>query len=201
MDSLASQLTDTAPTWSREVAPLVEWFAQTLSSTASEDGRVRAPGTRLTQRRRYEGQGKEMPSSEKAPTPRGVCRSCGAAISAKALHCHICSLIESGKRLVTAQKLGQIAAVSPESLKKRSEVMTLHKEALRNWKPSDLPDWLTDEVYSARIHPALARLSKKTIELALGVSERYVYEISSGVKVPHRRHWVKLAELVGVSAG
>jgi hypothetical protein len=105
--------------------------------------------------------------------------------------------VESGKRLSAAQKIGRIAAVSPDSLKKRVDVMRLHKEALRNWKPSDLPDWLTDDLYATRIQPALAQLSKKAIESSLGVSKRYAYEIASGTKLPHRRHWVRLAELVG----
>jgi CRISPR-associated endonuclease Cas1 len=197
MASLTVQLSQTAPTWAREIAPVVEWFAQELSSTAQQKERIRAPGTRLTQRRRYEGQGVDLPLPEKAPILGGVCRSCGVAISSNAQHCHSCSLVESGKRLVAVQKIGRVAAVSPESLKKRSEVMCLHKEGLRSWQPSDLPDWLTDEVYMARIHPALARVSKKAIQSALQVSKRYAYEIASGAKVPHRRHWVKLAELAG----
>jgi CRISPR-associated endonuclease Cas1 len=200
MASLTVQLSETASTWAAEIAPVVEWFVQTLSSTASQKGRIRTPGTRLTQRRRYEGQGKEMPFPERAPVPGGVCRSCGAAISPDAQHCHSCSLVESGKRLARAQKLGRTAAVSPESLKKRSEVMTLHKEALRNWKTSDVPDWLTDDVYAARIQPALARLSKKAIESVLQVSKRYAYEIACGAKIPHRRHWVKLAAMAGLGS-
>jgi len=201
MDSLATQLADTVQTWGREVAPLVEWFAQTLSATAANNGRVPAPGTRLTERRRYEGQGRSMPVQEEPPNQNSVCRNCGATISSGGQYCHACSLAESGKRLASAQVLGRVAAIRPESLKKRSDAMALHKEALRNWKPSDLPDYLTDEVYAHRIRPALARLSNKAIELALGVSKRYAYEIASGVKVPHRRHWVKLAELAGASAG
>ena len=106
-----------------------------------------------------------MPAPEKLPILQGICSSCGSAISSKAQHCHSCSLAESGKRLASAQELGRVAALSPASLKKHSEAMNLHKEALRNWKPSDLPDWLTDEVYAVRIQPALARLSKKAIEL------------------------------------
>jgi hypothetical protein len=47
-----------------------------------------------------------------------------------------------------------------------------------------------------RIYPALDHLSKGEIASALGVSKDYAYQIANGNKVPHRRHWLKLAELV-----
>jgi hypothetical protein len=157
MDSLASQLADTAPTWSQEIAPLVEWFAETISSSTSGDGRLRVPGTRLTQRRRYEGQGGSLSAPKEAASQNSICRNCGATISSGGQYCHACSLAESGKRLPAVQELGRVAAVSPASLKKRSEAMNRHKEARRNWQPSDLPDWLTDEVYATRISTRTAR--------------------------------------------
>ena len=61
MSEMTVKLADTAQTWSRQVAPLVEWFAEMLAATA-DSTRVRAPGSRLTQRRRYEGQGRAAPS-------------------------------------------------------------------------------------------------------------------------------------------
>jgi len=72
MDSLASQLADTAPTWSQEIAPLVEWFAETISSSTSGDGRLRVPGTRLTQRRRYEGQGGSLSAPKEAASQNSI---------------------------------------------------------------------------------------------------------------------------------
>jgi hypothetical protein len=44
-------------------------------------------------------------------------------------------------------------------------------------------------------------LSALRIMEAIGVSMVYATEIRNGQIVPHKRHWVKLAELVGVSVG
>lgn len=50
-----------------------------------------------------------------------------------------------------------------------------------------------------QIYPALARLPKVEIASALGVSKDYAYPIANENRVPHKRHWVKLAQLVGVN--
>jgi CRISPR-associated endonuclease Cas1 len=197
MADLTSQLADTASTWSREVAPLVEWFAHTLASTAFEDGRVRAPGTRLTQRKRYEGQRASVPLPKTAQKQNGVCGNCGCSVSPGIGHCEECGKILAGRRLAKASQSGRVAALKPEALAKRSNKMLVHQNARRAWKPSDLPTWLNDEVYVAKIQPLLANTCRAAIQSALGVCQRYAYEIASGERIPHRRHWAKLAELVG----
>jgi CRISPR-associated endonuclease Cas1 len=199
MSELTVTLSNTTPTWSREVAPIVEWFAQTLSSTAADSGRVRTPGTRLTQRRRYEGAGASIPAQKEAPRQQNVCNVCGVAVTLGNRYCHECALVASTDRLAAARQLGKIAARTPEALEKRSQNMKRHRDALRNWQPSDLPTWLDDDTYSIRIQPLLTRLSKNTIASALNVCMRYAYEIASGEKIPHPRHWVTLAELVSLS--
>ena len=200
MSELTVTLSNTAPSWSREVAPIVEWFAQALPSTASESGRVRAPGTRLTQRRRYEGAGASVPIQKDAPQQQNVCTLCGSAVTPGNQFCYSCGLEGSRQRLSTARELGREAARSPEALQKRSKKMNRHRDAMRNWKPSELPDWLTSDVYITKIYPALERLSKSAIASALGVSRDYAYQIANGNRVPHKRHWVKLAGLTGVGA-
>ena len=49
-----------------------------------------------------------------------------------------------------------------------------------------------------QIYPALDRLSKAEIASALGVSKDYAYQMANESRVPHKRHWVKLAGLGGV---
>jgi len=87
-----------------------------------------------------------------------------------------------------------------ESLAKRSATQRMHKQAINNWKPSDLPVWLTREVYVKRVQAALASVAKSRIRSALGVSEPYSSDIQAGKRVPHPRHWQALAQLVGVSS-
>ena len=198
MAPFAMQLGETAQAWGREVAPLIEWFARILAASADSD-RVRAPGTRLTQQNRREGAGSAVPNAKDAPLQRSACRICGNSASLGMDHCSTCAPVVAGKRLAEAQVLGRVAALTPAALAKRSDKMKAQRDAVRQWQPSELPEWLTDEVYATKILPKLAQVSKRTIELELRISKRYAYEIADGTKIPHRRHWVKLAGLVGVS--
>jgi Subtilase family len=73
-----------------------------------------------------------------------------------------------------------------------------HNDCSSNkWRRSDLPAWLTREVYVKQIQPALASAPKARIRSVLGVSEPYSIYIQTGQRIPHPRHW-HLAELVGV---
>src|SRR5580700_9337133 len=74
-----------------------------------------------------------------------------------------------------------------------------HKRAIQNWKPSDLPGWLTRDVYVKQVQPVLASVAKSRIRSALGVSEPYSSDIRAGKRIPHARHWQALAQLVGFS--
>jgi predicted DNA-binding transcriptional regulator AlpA len=76
--------------------------------------------------------------------------------------------------------------------------MKLQRGAISSWTPADLPDWLDEECFLTKIQPELRTLSKTTVAQALGVSKDYVYQLVRKERVPHRRHWLKLAELVGV---
>ena len=97
-------------------------------------------------------------------------------------------------------EMGRKAAQRPEFLAKRSDTQRAHKQAIQNWKPSDLPAWLTRDVYIQQVQPALASVMKSKVRSALGVSEPYSSDIQSGKRIPHSRHWQALATLVGVSA-
>jgi hypothetical protein len=66
------------------------------------------------------------------------------------------------------------------------------------WNPSELPDWLIEKAYRSKILPGLSKLTVKTIRLALDVSHPYATNIRRGTVIPHTRHWVALAKLVGV---
>jgi hypothetical protein len=68
-----------------------------------------------------------------------------------------------------------------------------------NWSLAEHPSWLTDELYVTNIQPLLKTLPRKATASALGVTTTYIRMIISGKHIPHKRHWVKLAELVGVN--
>lgn len=96
---------------------------------------------------------------------------------------------------------GRKSAQQPESLSKRSATQRLHRQAIHNWKASNLPAWLTPAVFVNRLQPALASIPKARIRSALGVSEPYASAICTGLCRPHKRHWQALAELAGVVPG
>jgi hypothetical protein len=94
---------------------------------------------------------------------------------------------------------GRETAQQPEFRAKRSATQRQHKQAIQNWRPSDLPAWLTRDVYEKQIRPALATVAKSQIRSVLGVSEPYSSDIQAGKRIPHQRHWQALGRLVGVS--
>jgi hypothetical protein len=101
------------------------------------------------------------------------------------------------ENLLNQAKLGRIATHSPIAEARRSAAQTRQAQSLREWSPSDLPEWLDEDAYRHDILPRLAKFTVKAIRLKLGVSHPYATLIRRGLEIPHPRHWVALAELVG----
>lgn len=193
VSSLAIELSQTAETWRKFVAPVAEYVAQELWSSTSIARRLIA--TRLTWRNKREVKGSHVPEVNQ-PKPEHVCGDCGVTIPADQQRCLKCS-----KQVTDANfRAGRQSAQQPEYLAKRASTMRRHKQAIRNWNPWDLPASLTRDVYIKQIQPALASLAKVQIRSALGVSEPYSSDIRAGKRIPHPRYWQALAQLVGVSA-
>jgi hypothetical protein len=200
MSTLAVRLSETAPTWGRAVAPIAEWVAQTLWNSARKTTRRdQVLPTRLTQRRRSEGRGKEfIPDTKTAPHPDKICLGCGAA-TRLGRNCPKCGREISREKLIELSKVGRVAAQSAESRGKHSETQRRHEAAKRVWRDSPKSDWLNQETYAARILPRLANITISALSSKLGVSESYAADIRKGRHCPHPRHWETLAQLVGVS--
>jgi hypothetical protein len=73
-------------------------------------------------------------------------------------------------------------------------------EALRKWDPSDLPSWFGEDFYRREILPRLSAFTVKKIRVAIDVSHPYATLIKRGDRIPHPRHWMRLAGLAGVSS-
>jgi CRISPR-associated endonuclease Cas1 len=194
MAPLVVQLSESMMTWRAHVAPIVEWFAQQLCSCMTELQNVRGPGTRLTQRRRRTKAAAIPVPMEIAELPpiQNFCRTCGDPISSNNRYCGPCAAKGSTEAMLTASA----ASRNPASFKKRSDKMQAHCASRRNWSPDKLPAWLTADVYATRVQPLLREMSRAVIQRALGVSPLYARNIASGKVIPHKRHWVKLGELV-----
>lgn len=202
MPPLASRLGETALKWRRELEPICEWFAEAVRTISPDSHRFRGPQTRLTRQRWRDAVRLPdvTPKAPKAPRPQSVCQACGAVISSRNKHCKACAVAVSTKALVEGAKLGRIASVTAEAMAKRRESGKRQNEALQVWNPADHPAWLTADVYAHEVQPRLAALTRPAIAAALGVTIVYAGEIRNGSCIPHKRHWAKLAEMVGIAA-
>jgi len=198
VSDLCRRLSETSAFWRRAVAPVAEWIAEALwSSAVKSANQERTLPTRLTQRRRSEGRGRQyFPPPNVAPSLQTICQSCGA-LTLGGRHCRRCGKEVSGKKLVELAKLGRAAAVGPEAQKKRSETQHKHEAAKRAWRESRDENWNDSKRYDTEIQPRLSTVKIASIALALGVSEPYAADIRAGRRRPHPRHWQGLAELVG----
>jgi len=155
--------------------------------------------TRLTQRRRSEGRGREfILKPTLAPPPPEVCPGCGATTHEGRL-CPTCGRNVSKEKLIGLAKQGRVVAQSPQSQKKRSETQRRHEAAKRQWRSSLGENSLDRLKYDQEIQPCLASVTIADIAAALGVCEAYAADIRSGRRRPHPRHWEVLGELVQVS--
>jgi hypothetical protein len=100
------------------------------------------------------------------------------------------------RNLINVAKVGRMAAQTPKAKTLRSKTARRQMAAKLGWNPSDLPGWLTENVYREKIQPELAGIKVRTIAEALGVSEPYATEIGRKKRVPHPRHWEILSESV-----
>jgi CRISPR-associated endonuclease Cas1 len=199
MAQLAIKLSETAPTWGRAVAPIAEWVAGTLWSRGRKATRDVTLPTRLTQcHKRVAKGGSPLPPSVPAPRRENICRGCGKTIGVGRNNCADCAIDGATERLVSAARIGRVAARSPEARAKHVASRRRHAQACSAWDASRQPAWLTSEVFSEQIQPLLANVSAATIRSQIGVSRWYAGKIRQGYR-PHPRHWQALAELVGVT--
>jgi len=198
MGSFAKQLSESAQTWARAVAPVAEWVAQAFLHSSKSLSKGSTVPTRLTQRRRTEGRGRHyVPPARVAPSPQTICRNC-RALTRGGRHCRKCGKEVSGRKLTELAKLGRTVAVGPEAQKKRSVTQHRHEAAKRAWRESPNENWNDPKRYDTEIQPRLSMVKIASIALALRVSEPYAADIRAGRRSPHARHWQALAKLVGL---
>jgi CRISPR-associated endonuclease Cas1 len=189
---MCSQLSETAPTWGRLVAPWAEYVAHTLWVGRSSSSR---PATRLTQRHKREAKGKIISLAIATPVRKKVCLGCGKAIAKGSTHCAVCVVEVSRTRMLEIARKGRIASKSAESLARVAATQRRQALAWRRWEPSSKPEGLTQEVYDHKIKPSLLRSSISQIANALKVSIPYAANIRLGRRRPHQRHWQALSQL------
>lgn len=192
----AAKLSETASTWRKFVAPWAEFIARELwTTTRKRTPAQQSPPTRLTQRRRSEGRGKEfIPDAVPLPKPERVCRSCGAP-APHGERCANCGREFAREKMIAVAKVGRALAHEPAARQKCSETQRRHEAAEREWERSGESS-ISEELYRTQVQPKLKSVTLPAIMDALKVSVVYASHIRRG-QVPHRRHWESLAGLVG----
>jgi hypothetical protein len=193
---MCSQLSETAPTWGRLVAPWAEYVTHTLRIGRSSSS---GPATRLTQQHKREAKGKIISFAITPPVPEKVCLGCGKAIAKGSTHCAVCIVEVSRTRMLELARRGRIASKSADSLAQVAATQRRQALAWRRWNPSSNPEWLTEKVYNEKIKPSLLKSSISRIADSLKVSIPYAANIRLGKRIPHRRHWDALAQLASIS--
>jgi CRISPR-associated endonuclease Cas1 len=201
MGPFAARLAETVSMWRQAVAPYAEWVVHAFGTIGSDSARSHPVATPLTQRRHREAHGKPpLPAAKRPPRPECVCRICGISIDPGKRYCRTCQITFAIEQIVMASPAGRLATVSATAQAQRSQTKRLNDRAIKNWDPNSKPAWLNEEIYAVKIQPLLAAVRPADIMNAIGVSWLYASQIRRGMKRPHARHWVKLAELVGVGS-
>ena len=181
MGSFAVRLSETAPIWSRAVAPIAEWVAQQLWSTTRKRAESDLPPTHLTQTHRREAKGiRSKPILPVAPRAENLCRGCGQSISAGRKHCANCAVSPATERLAVVSRLGRAAAQTPEASVKQAASQRRHSRARSSWNKSGQPAWLTAELFSQKVQPLLPNVATSVIRSSIGVSRWYASRIRQG---------------------
>lgn len=197
MADFASTLSQSASKWAHLVAPVAEWFAREITSTNSER-RYDVLPARLTQRnKRIAKDSRPLPTSNALVKPERICLDCGKELVGDSLRCKSCSTEMMTEQRDAAGQLARVAALAPEAQLKRAATRQSNAFAQHAWRSSDQPSWLTKEIFSQKIQPALHVLTGASIARTLNVSNSYARDIRKGLVVPHPRHWGVLASLVG----
>ena len=130
MAPFAVQLSKTAPTWGRAVAPIAEWVAHAFWSTIPKPDRPLA--THLTQtNKRKAKDALSVISAPRLVKPNTLCRGCGQNIAAGRANCAKCSIEGATERLAHAARLGRVAARTSRSFGETSRLSTSTFEGAR----------------------------------------------------------------------
>lgn len=200
MAPFAEQLAKTAKMWRSAVAPWAEWLAQTLWSSIGKTTNESGPGTRLTHGRLRVAKGLSyFPPPEPAIPPQGVCRICGTALEPGRKYCQTCFPAANTERITAVAPAGWVATQSARAQALRAESMRRQRALSAAWDAGSHPKWLTEEVYRERVQPLLRGISTSRVSTTLGVTWAHASNIRRGERLPHPRHWPKLAELVGIA--
>jgi hypothetical protein len=148
MAPFAEQLTETASTWGRAVAPYAEQAARIFWEGRLKKSMSAFLPTRLTQRNRSLAKAGNLAAQAPAvPKTHARCALCGTLVTIGSTYCKKCVPDANRENMLVQAKLGRIATHSAVAEARRAATHARQVEALRKWNPSELPKWLDEDVY------------------------------------------------------
>jgi CRISPR-associated endonuclease Cas1 len=197
MAGFAARLAEAAPGLASAVVPVAESVAKALTSNRTASLSFDAPS--VSKRRRPESFLDKPGSSRALPAVPRVCARCGRVLKKGGELCRKCANADLTTSFVAVMAQGRKTSNIGEAQEKRAATQRRNAEAVRQWKPEDLPKWLTADVFARRVVPHLKSLRTSEVAVCLNVSESYAAQVRRGSRVPHPRRWLVLAKLCGLS--
>jgi CRISPR-associated endonuclease Cas1 len=204
---LAEQLADTCTVWRSQIAPVVEWTANTINKHSSSRVPTRSPLTHAHHRAAWDERAPDRKRRQRradfAKLPN-TCRECGTPQSdGRRRFCPECQeqrFLEQGPaaRERASEVLARLRAEHRDpahggrAAGLRGSKNAAHQAAVRAWA-GERPD---PEVFRVEILPELRHKPIGELMAATGLSEHYCSLIRLGKRVPHARHWQALRRLV-----
>jgi CRISPR-associated endonuclease Cas1 len=207
MSPLAKSLAEQAPRWAAALAPVAESAAQVFIAPEKRPKRLPTP---LTEANRRAGR----PAGHRVRQPRptaplaATCQTCGVELAeTDRRHCNEClpdRRAELGTKWV-AEKLEVLAQLREEGRdpahteaadRKRAERMMAQHAAAKTWEAAASGDENALD-FVRDVLPRLQEMPLGRMAAATGLSPGYCSFVRRGLKVPHRRHWSRLAALAG----
>jgi CRISPR-associated endonuclease Cas1 len=201
---MAAGLAETCSAWRKEIAPVVERVAHTLAQHSTSTLPLLTPLTRANWKtawdQRNPGRRQRQPRTGTLMLPDS-CRDCGAELrSRRHRYCEACrkqrweqhanrGRQNAGQVLASLRAEQRDPAHGGRAAELRGSKNAAHQRAVRSWEgPVPEPDVFRTQILPSLRHAPIGRLVQAT-----GLSEHYCSLIRLGKRVPHVRHWDRLA--------
>jgi hypothetical protein len=198
MARFAARLAEAAPNFASAVVPVAETVAKALTSNRTSSLSFSMPN--VSARRRPESF-LDKPGAHRAlPAVPRVCTRCGRILKKGGELCRKCADQDLAKSFAAVLTKGRLTSHGGKARTKRAATLRRNAEAVRQWNPGELPTWLTARTFASQVVPALKTQRTVDVSRCLASSVAYAAQVRSGERLPHARHWVALARLVGLTA-
>jgi CRISPR-associated endonuclease Cas1 len=210
---MTQQLAQTAPTWARLVAPVIEQAARMLAATpGARMDRLASP---LTNANRHAGRDQMRKHPRTRPQPRAPkvdrhCQRCGGEVPhRRRVYCDDCLPHFQREQLeratdtpspveVVRTRTGRDATHGGDAAVKRGASIAARKRETAEWEQRH-GKLIELSAFEREILPLIHKVPLSALVRATGLSLRYCSQIRRGEKVPHPRHWEAFVRAAGPS--